>query len=149
MLLVGDDRAEVGVVRAGADADSCGAAAQPLDKLVRDARLDQELDAEEQTWPVLLERAVQHVGHDPVEVGVGEDEDRVLAAELEHQRARARGRRCHDRAAGLDRAGEGDAAHQRVADERRARLLAIAGDDVEHARRQAGAQRQLGEAAAR
>ena len=47
---------------------------------------------------------------------------------------------------GLDRAGEGDAAHQRMADQRRARLLAIAGDDIEHARREAGLRRELGEA---
>ena len=47
--------------------------------------------------------------------------------------------------AGRDRAGEGDPAHQRVADQGRPGLLAEAGDDVEHARRDAGLERQLGQ----
>ena len=146
VLLVGDERAEVAVVAAGADGDARRAGVQALDQRVGDGLLDQELGGGGADLAGIAEGAVGQVLDQPVEVGVGEDQDGVLAAELQHDRDRALGRHRHDRAAGRDRAGEGDAADQRVADQRRARLLAEAGDDVEHAGRQAGLERQLGQA---
>ena len=98
VLLVRDHRAEVGIGAAGADADPAGARGEPFDQLVGDARLDQELGRRGADLAGVLEGTLGHVGHDPVEVGVGEHQDRVLAAEFEHDRDRALGRHRHDRA---------------------------------------------------
>jgi hypothetical protein len=66
-----------------------------------------------------------------VEVGVVEDDDRVLAAELQMDVLEAVGRRLQDRNAGLARACERDHSHVRVTDEGLADLAAAAVDDVQ------------------
>src|SRR6185503_12522788 len=68
-------------------------------------------------------------------IRVGEDDDRVLAAELERHALQSLGRALRDEPAGLDGADEPDAIHQGVRDELGARD-AIARDDVHHARRE-------------
>ena len=119
-------------------------------KLVGDARLDQELGRGRADLAGIAEGTVDHVL----------DQARSRSASAKTRTAflppsssttgmvRSAAIAMIARPVG-DRAGEGDAAHQRVADQRRARLLAVAGDDVEHAGRQAGLQRQLGQAQSR
>ena len=76
--------------------------------------------------------AVDH----PVFVGVGKDDRGALAAELERNRHDAIRGGAHDELADLGRAGEGELADRGMAGERRAAFLAVAGQHVEHARRQ-------------
>ena len=79
-----------------------------------------------------------------VEIGVVEDDERRLAAEFERKLlARAR-RRAADDAADLGRAGEGDLVDVVMPDDGRARR-AVAGDDVDDARRQAHLDADFGE----
>ena len=69
-------------------------------------------------------------------VGVVEHEHRRLAAELEVDALERVGRGAGDDLAGLDVAGERDHADVLVLDERLADRHAVAGDDVQHARRE-------------
>ena len=69
-------------------------------------------------------------------VHVVEHDHRRLAAELEVHALERVGRRLGDPLAGAGRAGERDHVHVGVGHERRARGLAVAGDHVEHARRE-------------
>ena len=73
-----------------------------------------------------------------VEVGVGEDDVGRLAAELERHALEVAGRGLDDLLAGQVRAGEGDLVDVRMRGQRRAGGLAVAGHDVDHARRHAG-----------
>ncbi len=85
--------------------------------------------------------------HRGLEVGVGQDDVRALAAELERhplQRPAALGA---DLAAHGGRAGEGHLVDAGVVDQRRPRL-AVAGEHVYRALREAGLKRQLAEAKA-
>src|SRR6476661_8864935 len=72
-----------------------------------------------------------------LEVRVGEDEIRALAAELEDQALDPVGGEPHDLGAGRSRAGEGDLFHAGVLDQVRADGLPGARDDVDRARREA------------
>ena len=74
----------------------------------------------------------------PSELGVGEHQRRVVAAELELDPRQALGGHAHDHAAGPHAAGEGDLADQRVLDQHRAEHLVAPADHVEHARRERG-----------
>ena len=79
------------------------------------------------------------------EVGVGEDELRALAAELEGHRLHAgAGDVGHDRLAGAGRAGEADLGDAGMAGERGPGGRPVAEDDVDDAGRDAGAHRELG-----
>src|SRR5579859_8237553 len=78
-----------------------------------------------------------------VEIGVVEDHERRLAAELERQPLpRAGGRPAND-AADLGRAGERELVDTRVGDDRGARLT-VARHHIEHARRQPDRLAELG-----
>ncbi len=80
-----------------------------------------------------------------IEVGVVEHDERRVAAELErHLLHRPRALR-HQQLADLGRAGEGQLAHARIARQHAADLARGPGDDVEDARRDAGARGELGE----
>src|SRR5207248_6980533 len=72
-----------------------------------------------------------------IDVGVVENDDRVLAAELEVHVLEPVGRGLRHRDAGLARAGERDDRNARVAYERVAGGLAVAVHDVDDARAQA------------
>ena len=88
-----------------------------------------------------LDRPVDGV----VDVGVLEDDVRALAAELERDRREVRRRRRHDVLAGGRAPGEGHPVDPVVTGERRARRCPVAVDDVEHAGREAGLDRQAAE----
>ena len=79
-----------------------------------------------------------------LEVGVGEDDVRRLAAELERDLLQVARRGLHDQLADLGRAGERDLSTSGCAPAPRPRL-AVAGDDVDHARREARFLHQLAE----
>jgi hypothetical protein len=95
-------------------------------------------------WPPFSNGADDRALDGVAEVGVGEHDVGVLAAELERDRLDRLRRRRHDTAADLGRAGERDLVDERVGDERGARRP-VAGDDVEHAGGQPGLERQGGE----
>ena len=78
-----------------------------------------------------------------VEIGVLHDDQRIVAAELQHDAAVAG--LVGDVLADLHRAGEGDEVAVRVGDHRVADGRRIAGDDREHFRRQAGLVEHVGE----
>ena len=88
------------------------------------------------------ERAPEGALDGALEIGVVEDEHRVLAPELEHDRAQAVGRGPRDAPADLDRAGEHDRRDPAMADERLADLAAAL-DDAHQAGRRTGPPEQL------
>jgi hypothetical protein len=76
-----------------------------------------------------------------VEIRVVEDDERVVAAELEHDPLEVASGRLGDLPSRVRRAREVDAAHGRMFGELladRSRLARTVGDDVEHPRREAG-----------
>ena len=123
-----DDRADVDGSRlAGRPlAQAADLLGQPLEELV----VDRLLDVDPFDRDADLARVVEPVGGGGVggalEVGVGEHDHRVLAAELEaHRGERLRGLR-HHLLPGRDRAGEHDEVD--LVDQRRAGLAAAGGD---------------------
>ncbi|CRJ98752.1 hypothetical protein BN1708_009490 [Verticillium longisporum] len=80
-----------------------------------------------------------------VEVGVGEDEQRRLAARLERHGLEGGGGQAHDGAAGRRAAGEGELVDAGVGGEGGAGVGAAAVEHVEHAARQAGGGHEAGE----
>src|SRR5436190_14896623 len=83
-----------------------------------------------------------------LEIGVLEDDDRILAAQLEVDVLQVVGGVPHHLDAGLARASERDHGHVRMADEPVADLAPAPVDDVDHACRHAGLREQLDEALA-
>jgi hypothetical protein len=124
---------------------SSSARGQPLHELVRDAALQEQARGRGADLAAVVEGARGGIGHGALEIGVGEHDHRVLAAELEDHGLDPVGGAREDAPAGRDRAGEADAAHQRVADQRLSGLRAETGDHVEHAVRQPGLLREPGE----
>ena len=113
-----------------------GEAVEELEERAGDRLLDEQARAGEADLArvvVLAGRLARRC----LEVAVGEDEERALAAELAGERDEVARGGDADRAGGLRRSRERDAAHARVGDERGADLLADALHDVEHARRAA------------
>ena len=84
-----------------------------------------------------------------IEVGVVEHDEGRVAAELERDLLHRLRALRHQQLADLGRAGEGELAHARIAGQHAADLARGAGDDVEDARRDAGAMRRARPARAR
>ena len=126
--------------RRHSDPDPAGLVREALHELVVDGALDEDPRAGRADLS-LREVDAEHRADDRlVEVGVGEDDRRRLAAELErHALDRARAR-AHDRAARDGRAGERELVDVGVLGERGAGELAEARDHVEDARRSSGLQ---------
>ena len=80
-----------------------------------------------------------------LEVRVGEDQVRALAAQLEREPLDGLGRQTHHLAARARRAGERHLVHARVGDEIRAGGRPVAGNDVDDARRNPDLDRELRE----
>ena len=102
-----------------------GARRDAFDELVgerRGATISRDVDVHR--WPDGAERAEQRAVDDEVEIGVGEHDHRVLAAELERHEPRARAAiaAAATAPAGRYRAGERDGAHAGVRRDRGARL---------------------------
>ncbi len=77
-----------------------------------------------------------------LEIGVGEDDDRRLAAQFQRDRDESPSGLPGENAAGLDRAGERDPPHVRMLGQRRTHVRTVARDDVEDAVRKADVRRE-------
>ena len=80
-----------------------------------------------------------------IEVGSGENDVGGFAAELQRHALEVAGGGAQDLASDRGRAGKGHLVHAGVLDQRRTGGLSEAGHDIQHARRNAGSQRQLAE----
>ena len=135
-----------GRVEGVAQADPLHAFREPADEIVIDAPFQQHPAAG--GAPLAVE-AVDHEHRGvqgPVQVRVGEDDDRVLAAQFEMHAFEGFSALAHDGAAGPRVAHEADGLDVRVLGEGPPRGFADAIDHVDHARRDAGLVDQFGQA---
>src|SRR2546425_3216203 len=139
-LLAADDRTHVvAFVERIADLEFRELRGEPVEERVEDARVDEETRAGGAGLALPGEAHRRHyAGRGALLVGVGVQDLRALAAELERDRDDAISSETEDRLPGLGVPGEGDLADQRMRRERRADLFARAGDDVQHALREMG-----------
>ena len=117
----------------------------PLDQLVVDVLVHDQPGAGHARLPRGREDAGDHAVGGGLEVGVREHDLGRLAAELERDAREVAGGALGDVDAGLGRAREGDLVDAGVAHERAPDGGPVAGDDVEHAVRDARLGDQLGE----
>ena len=146
-MLLADQRAEVGrrVFRA-AELQALGAGLQPGDERVEDRPLDIDALGAEADLAAVGEARAHRALDRLVEIGVGEDERRILAAEFERHLPDAERRLAHDRFAGARLAGEGDAVDQRMLGQELAgRIRPEAVHDIVDALRHAGLVHHLAE----
>ena len=146
LLPLRDHRPEVEVGGRRADAQGPIALGHPVAHRGEDRPLDQDARRRRAGLPGVLDAGIDEEGQGRVEVGIGEDDLRALAAELEHALDGVPRRRLLHQGADLVAAGERDEVDAGVRRERRAGFLAEAGDDVERAVGQPRCRRQLGEA---
>src|SRR5208282_2334912 len=97
-----------------AELERLGADLHPRDEFVEDRPLDIDALGAEADLAAIGETRAQRALDRLVEIGVGEDERRVLAAEFERYLTDAERRLAHDRFARARLAGEGDASDERV-----------------------------------
>ena len=93
--------------------------------------------AQTQVWPALRNFEAIAPATACVEIGVVEDDERRVAAELEGQLLDVSAHCAIEHAADLGRAGERQLAHALIGRQRLADRAGIGGDDVEDARRHA------------
>ncbi|MNF69417.1 hypothetical protein D3C84_513000 [compost metagenome] len=142
-LLRGGHRAHLAaVILRVADTDALGPFDQALDEFVVDLVLHQQARAGHAALPRCGIDAGDRAVDRTVQVGVGEDDVRRLAAQFQRQLGEVLGAAAHHVASGGGAAGEGDLAHQRVTGQGGAGAGAVTGDHVDHARRNAGLQGQ-------
>ena len=141
-----DERADLrlGVERV-ADAQLLRVVGEARDELVVDRRLDEHARARLAALAGGVVDRPHRARDRVVEVRVGEDEVRALAAELERQPLDRVGAEPHDLAARLRRAGERDLVDAGMLDEVRAGRRAVARDDVDRAGGEADLGRELGD----
>ena len=128
-----------------ADLHAPGELGHPRDDLVVDRGLDEQARARLARLPGRIEDRPGRARDRVVEIGVGEDDVRALAAELERHALERVGSEAHHLGAGRGRAGERDLVDARVAHEVRADRRSVAGNDVDDAVGNADLVRQLGE----
>ena len=114
-----DDRADVdgAEIAGGTLTERRDALREPVDELVVDGFLDVDPLDRDADLAAVVEAVADRRVHRPLDVGIGEDDHRVLAAELEADRRQRLGRLRHHLLAGLDRAREHDVVDE--IDERR------------------------------
>ncbi len=146
-VLLADQRAEVGrrVLRT-AELQAFRARLQARDERVEDRPLDIDALGAEADLAAIGEARAHHALDRLVEIGVGEDERRVLAAEFERHLPDAERGLAHDRFARAGLAGEGDAVDERMLGQELAgRVRPEAVHDVVDALRHAGLVHHLAE----
>ena len=144
-----DERADVHALL-GADPDAQGGdrLRVALDERVVDAVLHEQAVGGDADLAGVAELAQDGAGDGLVEVGVVEDEERRVAAELERELHDLAGALRHQDLADGRRSREGELAHDRVARQLAAdhgRVLGIAGHDLEDARGDPRAVGELGQ----
>ena len=145
-VLRGDQRAHLGRLVAGSPTFTLrGRGDEQVGEAVVGAALDEDARARAAVLAGVVEDGVRRGGRGLLEVGVGEDDVRGLAAELERDALDRRGGAFHHGAADLGRAGEADLRDVGMLDEALADDRALADDDVEHALGDPGLERELGE----
>ena len=125
------------VVRS-AQPDGAGPVDQRIDEVVVDLVLHEQAGAGRADLAGVEEHRGQRIVERDLEIGVGEDDVGVLAAQLEGDLLHGGGGRRHDAPAGLHAAGERDHVHPGVLGEQRARLRPGTEDQVADAGRQPG-----------
>ena len=110
---------------------------EALDELVVDRSLDEDPRAAQADLALVGEGGAKRAGHRLVEIGVGEDDGGVLAAQLERELLEQRRRDARRSGAGRGAAGERDRAARRDARRAPRRPRPRPVDEVEHAGRQA------------
>ena len=143
LLRLADQRAHVQVHGGGADAQLFKRLAQALQQGFVNQRVDQHARARRAGLPGVLHDGVDDHGDGGVQVGVGKDDLRAFAAQLQRHGAVALGSHLLDQRADLGAAGEADVVDAGVARQRVAHLVAVAGDDVERPGGEAHFGRQL------
>ena len=137
-VLGGDERAGLRLlIGRAADLDLIGALYQGVDEFIVQGLFHDDAGSCGADLAGVEEGAIEGVVHGDVEVGIGEDDVRVLATELERGALDGLSRILGDDLAGDQAAGEGDHVHVRVLGQRVAAVSASAGDEVAHAVRQA------------
>ena len=121
-----------------ADAIPADALHEALHKVVVDFVKEVEALDGETGLARVPEAADNGPAHGLVHVGIRADDHRVRAAQLQRNPLEFRAGQLHNAPAGRRRAGEGHAAHGRMANQLLADGAARARDALEHARRQAG-----------
>ncbi len=146
-MLLADQRAEVGrgILRT-AELQGFRAGLQTLDERVEDRTLNVDALGAEADLSAIGEARAHHALDRLVEIGVGEHERGILAAEFERHLPDAERRLAHDRLARAGLAGEGDAVDERMLGEELAgRVGPEAMNDVVDAFRDAGRIHHLAE----
>jgi hypothetical protein len=142
-----DERAHLrGLVRRVADLDSARRLDEQLEEAVVGRALDQDARACAAVLAGVVEHGVRGGRGGLLEIRVREDDVGGLPAELERDALDRRGGALHHAAADLGRAREADLGDVWVLDHPLADDRALAGDDVDDALRDAGFERELGEA---
>ena len=141
-LLLGDQRAHVvAPVERRAEGHRLGALHEPLDEPVVDLVGDEHPLHRDAELAGVGEARPHRAFRRLVEVGVAQDQDRVLAAELQRAADQPLRAALGDQLAGGRRAGEADVV--RAADDLRPEVRAGAGDDLPEVLREAGLLEQL------
>ena len=133
---------EIGLRRT--DPERREARAEPFQHLFVARALDEQAAARRAGLPGVLHDGIDDRRQRRVEIRVGEDDLRALAAQLQRHRAVPLRGCAGDRRAGRRRACERQVLDAAMQGERRAGLVTQTGDDVERALRQADARGQLG-----
>jgi ParB family chromosome partitioning protein len=147
LLLTGvDERPQVGgPVEAVARTQAVAEGVQPFDDLVVYRTVHEQSRRRAAGLAGVPEQPACGARDGGVQVGVAEDDVRALAAELERDALDLLGGPAADVLPDGGRAREGDLVDGGVLDQGTPRDVPAAGDDVQHACRQAGLARQLGE----
>ncbi len=147
MLLGRDQRAHVCVgIERGARSPELGGLAHPFDDIVEHALVRVEAAAGDADLAGIEEDCLRNARRGLGHIDVRHHHHRALAAQFEGDVLERVGGVAVDQLADLGRAGEGHLVDIGVLDQPVTAGVAIAGDDVDHARRDAGFVNQVGQA---